>query len=81
MFPLLEEGFTRFLTRNWQESKAEYYIPSAVSEMIMEQRATMRVLPTEAVWFGVTYREDKPLVAASLAELTRAGEYPTRLWA
>ncbi len=81
VFPLLEQGFARFLKASLDQPKAEYYIPSAVAEMIESDAARVSVLPTEAVWFGVTYREDKPIVAASLAELTRAGEYPAELWA
>ena len=40
----------------------------------------MKVLPTTASWFGVTYREDKPRVQAALAALVAAGEYPPRLF-
>ena len=38
------------------------------------------MLPTDASWFGVTYREDKPLVTAAIQRLVDAGEYPMRLW-
>ena len=80
IFPRLEHGLARFLEVNLDAPKAEYYIPSAVAEMIAAGTAKVRVLPTEATWFGVTYREDKPVVAESLAGLTRAGEYPPGLW-
>jgi hypothetical protein len=40
----------------------------------------VRILPTQSNWFGVTYREDKPRVEASLRELIAAGRYPARLW-
>lgn len=80
VFPLLEAGFTEFLRANLDQPKAEYYIPSAVAEMIDAGSAQVSVLPTDAVWFGVTYREDKPVVAESLAGLVRSGDYPTPLW-
>ena len=80
VFPLLEAGFTRFLGGHLDQPRAEYYIPFAVAEMIAAGAAEVSVLPTDATWFGVTYREDKPAVAASLAGLSRAGEYPARLW-
>jgi hypothetical protein len=48
--------------------------------MIVMGAATVDVLPTESSWFGVTYREDKPRVAAALAELVRLGEYPAKLF-
>ena len=80
VFPLLEAGFARFLADHLEKAKDEYYIPSGVAGMIEKGPAQVAVLPTEAVWFGVTYREDKPLVMDSLAELTRLGEYPVCLW-
>ena len=60
--------------------KAEFYLPVAVSNLIGQHAATVQVLPTESTWFGVTYREDKPRVEQSIAELVRAGKYPARLW-
>lgn len=60
--------------------KAEFYLPAAVSAMIGRGEASVSVLPTESSWFGVTYREDKPRVAAAIAALVRAGDYPERLW-
>ena len=48
--------------------------------MIERREATVRVLPTESTWFGVTYRDDKPRVEASIAALVEAGQYPAKLW-
>ena len=47
--------------------------------MISAGAATVQLVPVESQWFGVTYREDRPLVAAALAELTAKGDYPTPL--
>ena len=80
VFPLLETGFASFLTTRSDEPKAEYYIPAAVTEMIHSGAARVEVLPTSATWFGVTYRDDKPLVTAALEQLTRSGEYPAGWW-
>lgn len=80
VFALLETGFAHFLEKNLNVPKSEYYIPTAIAEMIESDAARVKVLPTNATWFGVTYREDKPLVMASLAELVKTGEYPTPLW-
>ena len=60
--------------------KAEFYLPAAVSEMIGRREASVRVLPTASTWFGVTYRDDKPRVQASIAGLVQAGLYPEKLW-
>jgi hypothetical protein len=61
--------------------KAEFYLPVAVSNMIARGEASVRVLPTESTWFGITYRDDKPRVEAAIADLVRAGRYPPKLWA
>jgi hypothetical protein len=60
--------------------KAEFYLPASVSEEIAAGHATVRVRPTTASWFGVTYREDKPLVEATLAGMVERGEYPVSLF-
>ncbi|MDD4102374.1 MAG: NTP transferase domain-containing protein [Kiritimatiellae bacterium] len=80
LFGLLEERFPDWLVSHAADSKAEWYIPFAVDNMIREGAAEVQVLPTESAWFGVTYREDKPLVEAAVRKLIAAGEYPERLW-
>ncbi len=59
--------------------KAEFYLPSAVDELIAAGRATAKVLTTSARWFGVTYQEDKPTVQAALRAMTEDGSYPADL--
>ncbi len=87
-------GFTRsFLEEAWARfpaflddalasnpAKAEYFLPSVVSQLIHEGRARVKVLRSGDKWYGVTYREDKPTVTAAIAEKTKAGLYPDRLW-
>ena len=51
-----------------------------VEQLIQENKARVRVLVSEDKWYGVTYREDKPTVVAAIAEKTKAGLYPDRLW-
>ena len=80
LFDALEARFPAWLAANAAREKAEWYIPFVVDEMVREGAAAVDVLPTDADWFGVTYREDKPLVAAALRRLVDAGEYPARLW-
>jgi len=70
----LEELFVSFLAKRGMEEKSEFYIPDAVTGLIHDGGATVRVLPVESRWFGVTYREDRDAVVASLADM--AGEYP-----
>ncbi len=80
VFPLLELGLIRFLEAHSAEEKSEFYIPIAVAEMIDDKSASVKVLPVESPWFGVTYREDRPLVAESLAKLAASGDYTSQLW-
>ena len=80
LFRLLEERFPVWLDAYSADSKAEWYIPFAVDNMISEGVAEVAVLPTESTWFGITYREDKPLVEAAVRKLIAEGEYPERLW-
>ena len=79
-FAGLDEQFRAFLAERGSELKAEFYLPAAVSTLIARGEATVRVLPTESTWFGVTYREDKPRVQAAIAELVASGAYPARLF-
>jgi hypothetical protein len=80
LFAGLDRQFGGFLAERGSDLKAEFYLPAAVSAMITNHEATVRVLPTESAWFGVTYREDKPRVVAAIAELVRAGKYPAKLF-
>jgi len=80
VFPLIEGQLVAFLSANTTDPKAECYIPEAIGAMITEGQATLDVLPTNADWFGVTYREDKPEVMQALKELHSEGAYPTPLW-
>ena len=80
VFPMLEEQLKAFLSANSADPKAEFYIPMALGEMVARNQATLDVLPTDGEWFGVTYREDKPVVTRSLARLHASGAYPAPLW-
>ena len=80
LFVGLDTQFREFLGARGTEPKSEFYLPGAVSTMIARGETTVRVLPTESAWFGITFREDKPRVQAALAALVGAGCYPARLW-
>ncbi len=77
-----EARFPAFLDKALAENplKAEYFLPSVVSQLLEEGRARVKVLRSEDKWYGVTYREDKPEVVAAIAEKTASGLYPARLW-
>ena len=81
LFAELEARFPKWLEANGTKEKSEWYIPFVVDELIKEGKADCHVLPTDSSWFGVTYREDKPAVEASIRRLVDAGEYPSDLFA
>lgn len=60
--------------------KGEYFLPSVVSQLIAEEKAQVKVLHSRDKWYGVTYKEDKPVVVAAIAEKTAQGLYPDNLW-
>ena len=76
----LESGFVEFLKENSENPKAEYLLPGAVSVLLKEKKASVKVLPTNDKWFGVTYKEDKEKVVQSLQELIDKGLYPASLY-
>lgn len=76
----LREDFPRWLKENINVPKSEYLIPSVVDQMVHEKRASLKLLSTPSVWFGVTYKEDKPGVVKALAELTAKGVYKKGLY-
>lgn len=44
--------------------KAEYFLPSVVSSLLADNKATVQVLHSNDKWYGVTYKEDKATVVA-----------------
>ena len=77
----LEKGFPEFLG-NVKEGdvKAEYLLPAMIDQCIRTGKARVRVLETRDKWFGVTYKEDKPAVVASIRRLVDEGVYPEKLF-
>ena len=76
------DRFPAFLDGGLRENpmKCEFYLPSVVNSELQDGRATVRLLPCDEVWHGVTYKEDLESVVSALAALHREGVYPTRLW-
>lgn len=81
LFDGMEERFAEWFHVHEGQLKAEWYIPFYVDELVKEGQATVDVLPTDSTWFGVTYRDDKPIVVEAIKKLVAAGEYPAKLWA
>lgn len=82
IFDYAEQGFEAFLRRKDTDLlKGEYYLPTVASESLVGGLHDLKVLVTPDVWYGVTYKEDKPTVVAGLKALSEKGIYPTDgLW-
>jgi len=79
-FKDLRVSFEKFIRANGDNLKSELYIPTVLSELINEKKATVKVLSSTAEWFGVTYKEDRSFVVDRLKKLTENGAYPSPLW-
>ncbi|MBS1663311.1 MAG: nucleotidyltransferase [Bacteroidetes bacterium] len=80
VFAYTEKIFHEFLKEQGTNPKAEFFIPIIGDKLIKEGKGNIKVIPTDAKWFGVTYKEDAPGVQASLNALIEKGDYPTNLW-
>ena len=80
IFKQSEAMFKRFVEANENNPKAEFFIPLMAEELVKTGEAKFKVIPTSSKWFGVTYKEDKPIVMKSLADLLANGSYPENLW-
>ena len=79
-FRYSKEYFIDFLKENKDNLKAEFFIPLMVNHLIGSGIAKLKVLSTSALWFGVTYKEDKPALVAKIEQLIADGVYPRNLW-
>ncbi len=80
IFGIIQEQFDRFLDESIQNPKSEFFIPIVADEYIRSGKGIIKVIPTTAQWFGVTYKEDAPTVQASVSKLVETQEYPNNLW-
>lgn len=81
IFDYLEEKLTKFLETNKNDlSKCEFLIPDVVKDAIKEDRVEVDLLSTNAIWHGVTYKEDKEEVVKAIDELIKEKVYPNKLW-
>jgi NDP-sugar pyrophosphorylase family protein len=80
VFKLTEDLFKVFALANKDKPKAEFFIPLIGENLVKNNAASFKVIPTDSQWFGVTYKEDKPFVQNCIDELVKDGTYPENLW-
>jgi len=78
-FSYTQKLFSDFLSKYGKELKSEFFIP-IVADQFIKEGGKVEIIPTNSLWFGVTYKEDAPFVQKSLNDLIKKGEYPEFLW-
>ncbi|WP_183579344.1 nucleotidyltransferase family protein [Mucilaginibacter sp. X5P1] len=81
VFKQSESMFIKFVEANEDKPKSEFFIPLVADGLIKSGIASFKVIPTASKWFGVTYKEDKPIVQKCISDLVNSGVYPENLWA
>ena len=80
IFDQFEKAFTEFINKNSGKPKKELYIPKVINDLVARDIASVKILPSRDQWFGVTYREDKPVAVEHIRKLVEEGVYPDNLW-
>lgn len=82
IFKELKSAFMDFLNENIHTNplKSEFFLPSMIEQLLRDKKATVSVLKSQDRWYGVTYREDKPVVMEAVQKLKDEGLYPKNLW-
>lgn len=78
----IKKGFPAFLEKGLVENpmKCEYYLPGVVSDLLAKDQASVTVLKSMDKWYGVTYKEDKPVVVEAIQKMKDDGLYPQNVW-
>lgn len=82
MMDAFDARFEEFLRKDMplRPERAEYFLPAVANAEMADGRARIRLLPCEETWYGITYREDLPMVSAAIADMKKRGIYPQKLW-
>ena len=80
IFDHLEQLFIKFLDEHISDTKAEFYLSSAIDQLIQENRVKVSVLHSHEKWVGVTHKKDKSFVKEEIISRISSGDYPQNLW-
>jgi UTP-glucose-1-phosphate uridylyltransferase len=81
LFEYLEHGFREFIEKNGTSKDAEYYLVTAIDDLIRKRKISVKVFTSDDSWFGVTNPEDRPVVLQKIGYLVDQKIYPESLWA
>ncbi len=79
-FETLESHFFSFVKNNYKNPRSEFYIPLVINNLIENEEAMVEVIPSVEKWYGVTYKEDKPVIQSAIERMTYDDLYPKPLW-
>lgn len=79
-FNILREGFAKFVKEEVANLKSEYFLPSALDSLVKDFHVQIPVIETPELTYGITYRDDKPIVKKMIEKLVSDGTYPKKLW-
>lgn len=79
-FEKVRTAFRDFLSDPWNVDNSEIYLPILLGELADKGEISVKVIPTRSSWFGMTYKEDRPLVKSEFRKLIDRGVYPSPLW-
>ena len=79
-FETLENHFHAFAKENFTNPRSEFYIPLVINDLIEKEEAMVEVIPSVEQWYGVTYKEDKPIIQTAIEQMSEEGLYPKPLW-
>ncbi|MDP6789767.1 MAG: sugar phosphate nucleotidyltransferase [Candidatus Marinimicrobia bacterium] len=80
LFDYLNTMFVDFLQEDGTNPKSEFLIPTVINDLIQSGQESVHILRSDSLWFGVTYKEDKPYVESEIAKMVAAGDYPKKLF-
>lgn len=80
IFDQITEDLKTFIDKGENLERGEIYLPFVIQAMLQNQRTKVAVIPSESLWFGVTYLDDKEKAMDKLQEMTSEGGYPSPLW-
>jgi len=80
IFDQIEQDLRTFLAVNQEMEKGEVYLPFVIQAMLQANKTSVEVIPSESMWFGVTYADDKEKAMAHLQQMTAKGSYTSPLW-
>ena len=80
LFSTTQQLLIDFVQANSTNIKAEFFIPIIAEDFMENRYGHISVIPTSSQWFGVTYKEDAPIVKACVDKLVADGVYPASLW-